>query len=72
MGLQIQVKTQCLQVVSGDLRLDQRRPATTRMLSVIVSDESSGGIVVNRSVYQGDSDRIAKSLRRSCGGRRRK
>jgi len=65
-GLQIQVEIQCLRVVSGDLRLNRRRPATTRTLSVIVSDESYGGIVVNRRVYKGASDRIANSLRRSC------
>jgi len=64
-GLQIQVKIQCLLVVSGDLRLKRRRPATTHTLSVIFSDESYGGIVVNRCVYKGASDRIAKSLRRS-------
>ena len=63
-GLQIQVEIQCLQVVSGDLRLNRRRPATTRTLSV--SDESYGGILVNRRVYKGASDRIAKILRRSC------
>jgi len=65
-GLQIQVTIQCLQVVSGDLRLNRRRPATTHTLSVIVSDESYGGIVINRRIYKGASDRIAKSLRRSC------
>jgi len=51
--LQIQVEIQCLQVVSSDLRLNRRRPATTRTLSVIVSDESYGGIVDNRRVYKG-------------------
>jgi len=65
-GLPIQVEIQCLWVVSGDLRLNRRRLATTRTLYVIVSDESYGGIVVNRRVYEGASDRIAKSLRRSC------
>ena len=65
-GLQIQVDIQCLRVVSGDLRLNRRRHATTRTFSVIVSDESYGGIVVNRPVYKGASDRIAKRLRRSC------
>jgi len=65
-GLQIQVEIQCLQVVSGDPRLNRRRRATTCTLYVIVSDESYGGIVVNRRVYKGASDRIAKSLRRSC------
>jgi len=65
-GLQIQVEIQCLWVVCGDLRLNRRRPATTRTLSVIVSDESYGGIVVNRRVYKGASDRIAKRLRRFC------
>jgi len=58
-GLQIQVVIQCLRVVSGDIRLNRRRPATTRTLSVIVSDESYGGIVVNRRVYKVASDRIA-------------
>ena len=65
-GLEIQVEIQCLRVVSGALRLNRRRPATIRTLSVIVSDESYGGIVVNRRVYKGASDRIAKTLRRSC------
>ena len=51
-GLQIQVEIQCLRVVSGDLRLNRWRPATTRTLSVIVSDESYSGIVVNRRVYR--------------------
>ena len=70
-GLEIQVEIQCLRVVSGALRLNRRRPATIRTLSVIVSDDSYGGIVVNRRVYKGASDRIAKSLRRSCCRRRR-
>jgi len=65
-GLHIQVEIQWLRVVSGDLRLNRRRPATTRTFSMIVSDESYGGIVVNRRVYKGTSDRIAKSLRPSC------
>jgi len=65
-GLQIQVEVQCLQVVSGDLRLNRRRPATTRTLSAIVFDESYGGIVVNRRVYKSAFDRIDLSLRRSC------
>jgi len=39
--LQIQVEIQCL-------RLNWRRPPTTLSLSVIVSDESYNGIVVNR------------------------
>ena len=56
MGLEIQVEIQCLRVVSGALRLNRRRPATIRTLSVIVSDESYGGIVVNRRVYKGASD----------------
>ena len=47
-GLQIKVEIQYLRVVSGDLRLNRRRTATTRTLSVIVSDESYSGIVVNR------------------------
>jgi len=47
-GLQIQVEIQCLWVVSVDLRLNRRRPATTRTLYVIVTDESYCGIVVNR------------------------
>jgi len=51
-GLHIQVEIQCLRVVSGDLRLNRRRPATTRRFSVIISDESYGGIVVNRRVYK--------------------
>ena len=33
-GLEIQVEIQCLRVVSGDLRLNRRRPATIRTLSV--------------------------------------
>jgi len=45
---------------------ESERPATTRTIAVIVSDESYGGIVVNRRVYKGASDRIAKGLRRSC------
>jgi len=65
-GLQIQVGIKCLQVVSGNLRLNRRRPAKTCTLSVIVSNESYGAIVVNRRTYKGASDRIAKSLRRSC------
>jgi len=65
-GLQIQVEIQCLRVVSGDLRLNRRHPARARTLSVIVSDESYGGIVVNQRVYKGACDQIAKSLRRSC------
>jgi len=65
-GLQIQVKIQCLRVVYGDRRLNRRRHATTHTVSVIVSDKSYGGIVVNRRVYTGASDLIAKSLRRSC------
>ena len=52
MGLQSQVEIQCLQVVSGDLRLNRRLPATTRVFSVIVSNESHGRIVVNRRVYK--------------------
>ena len=70
-GLEIQVEIQCLRVVSGELLQNPRRPATIRTLSVIVSDDSYGGIVVNRRVYKGASDRIAKSLRRSCCRRRR-
>jgi len=64
-GLQIQVEIKCLRVVSGDLQMNRRRPATTRRLYVVVSDESYGGIVVNRREYKGVSDRIAKRLRRS-------
>ena len=67
-GVEIQVEIQYLRVVSGELRLNRRRPATTRTLSVIVSGESYGGIVVNRRVYKGASDRIVKSLRRSAAG----
>ena len=55
-GVQIQVEIQCLRVVSGDLRLNQRRPVTTRTISVIVLWQ----IVVNRRVYKGPSDALLK------------
>jgi len=62
-GLAIQVEIQCLRVFSGALRLNRRRPSTIRTLSVIVADESYGGIVVNCRVYKGASDRIDNSLK---------
>ena len=43
MGLEIQVEIQCLRVVSGVLRLNRRRPATIRTLSVIVRNTDDRG-----------------------------
>ena len=47
---------------------ESEAPCDVRTVSVIVSDESYGAIVVNRRVYKGASDRIAKSLQSEAIG----